>query len=479
MLTLNSAGGLHACLESLKDFQEIIVCDGNSTDRTQDIARLFGARITKQYDTDEPDTPCAMDKAAVRERAMAASSVSWRFFMDSDDTLSPEAIDEIRAIVTAPHPAHVVWRMPTRIFIGGKEVKHEATYPSYQTRLVHESVGAHFRGPVHERLVFDEKRFSVGTMRSFYNFHWSQERVADYWGYLRTYARRELQTTRFTSFGNFFYWGIYRRLRTILGYVLWRLPAMYLRHGFKDSMPLSIELTIVRYHFSLLFGSIALYFKTRTWFVLFVETLKGKDLNRTLGNLTARMWEGYGRVFDVGGGDGKSSYWRFIKHHRWHRIINADVDPKAKPQVLADLEKDTIPFPPGYFNTAIMCNVIEHLDAREEVLRKVYDALAPQGTLYGIVPFLVGVHPNPHDYVRVTNEGLGNLLTRAGFTNVKITPIGRGPFVASYYQSEFILPRLAKLFVLPVVLGLDRILLTIRPNLRNTFPLSYAFTAQK
>ena len=68
ILTLNSANGLRACLESLKDFGEIIICDGNSTDDTRDIARSFGAKVIKQYDTDEPETRCDMDKATVRER---------------------------------------------------------------------------------------------------------------------------------------------------------------------------------------------------------------------------------------------------------------------------------------------------------------------------------------------------------------------------------------------------------------------------
>ncbi|MBI2603994.1 MAG: glycosyltransferase, partial [Candidatus Harrisonbacteria bacterium] len=68
VLTLNSAKTLARCLESFKDFAEIIVCDGNSTDDTVAIAKKYGAKVVKQYDSDEPNLPCVKDKANVRMR---------------------------------------------------------------------------------------------------------------------------------------------------------------------------------------------------------------------------------------------------------------------------------------------------------------------------------------------------------------------------------------------------------------------------
>ena len=188
--------------------------------------------------------------------------------MDSDDALSQEAVEEIRQIVQSPVSSHLAWRLPTRIFFGGeniseaREIKHEAAYPSYQTRLVHQSVGAKFRGRVHDRLSFDEKKFPVGTMKSFYNFHWPRERVENYGKYIDAYGRRELEVLKFKGLDDFLYWSVYRRVRTIFGYLLWRLPAMYLRYGFKDSMPISIELLIVRSHAKILFGSVKKYIMT-------------------------------------------------------------------------------------------------------------------------------------------------------------------------------------------------------------------------
>lgn len=320
LLTLNAADTLPACLDRLKDFADIIICDGNSTDGTQEVAKRYGARVIKQYDTDESNVPCAMDKATVRERAMAASKYEWRFFMDADDTLSEEAVEEIRAIVSKENPEHLIWRMPTRIFIDGKEILYEATYPSYQTRLVHASVGARFKGPVHDHLVWDTKKFPVGTMSNYYNFEWPRERVANYWKYTRTYVRRELDTMQFHRMtpSQLWRWVIYFRLRIFLGYVLWRLPLMYLRHGFKDTMPLSIESMVAGQHLLLFGDGIKRYFGRRPWFIFLTHVLSGNGLSEARRNIVLQEYEAYGRVLDVGG-SADSSYWRYLQKHRWHR----------------------------------------------------------------------------------------------------------------------------------------------------------------
>ncbi|MDP3764860.1 MAG: glycosyltransferase, partial [bacterium] len=183
ILTLNNGQTLRRCLDSLKDFAEIIICDGNSTDNTLEIAREYEAKIIKQYDSNKPNLRCVKDKANVRMKNMLASSYDWYFFMDSDDTLSPGVIEEIRKITTNQRPEFLVYRMPTRIFIDGKEIRHEASYPSYQTRLINRKIKPYFKGKVHERLEFDRLKYKVGELQSRYDFHWPMERVLNFWKY--------------------------------------------------------------------------------------------------------------------------------------------------------------------------------------------------------------------------------------------------------------------------------------------------------
>lgn len=480
LITLNAEAGLPACLESLKDFEEIIVADANSTDRTQDIARAYGARVVKQYDTDELEVPCVMDKAAVRERAFAQATLPWRFFMDGDDTLSPEAVEEIRTIVTTETPGARIWKMPSRIVLAGKLIEHEAAYPAYQVRLVHKDVGARFKGEVHERLIWDEKKFPAGTMRSFYYFHWSAARVKEYRQYLSRYVRFELTTMAFGSLWHYLKFGIYRRVRTILGYLLWRIPNMYVRYGTTGSMPLWLELEVVRYHVKLLFGASLVYLRSITWLTLVVETLRGKDINRALGNLALRDFTPRGRVLDLGG-DTAASYWRFMKEGPWRRITVINTSHKVAPNIFADLE---LPFPDTVppADTVLLFNVLEHIRDREGLLSRIHGILRPGGSLIGIMPFLVRVHPDPQDYARYTKQQLERSLSDAGFSDIEVLPIGRGPFTAGYSQYEFVIPRLIKLFVLPFVFLLDGLVTYVVRTpipVREQFPLAYRFTAKK
>jgi len=277
LLTLNAEPYLATCLESLKDFGEIIVADGNSTDRTREIALAYGAKVIKQYDTDEPNVRCDRDKATVRQRAMDASSMPWRFFMDADDTLPQETVNEIRHIIASSSEllassnyklaTNLIWRMPSEIVLEGPRevvVRHYATYPAYQTRLVHESVGAVFKGKVHDHLVWDSAAFPVGTMKSHYTFHWPEDRVKHFWKYQKRYIGLELDTVDWPSvtFGELVRWWILHRLRIIAGYTLYRIPKLYLTHG-THAIPCTYEFMIVGYHFGLLFGGIARYLKTR------------------------------------------------------------------------------------------------------------------------------------------------------------------------------------------------------------------------
>jgi glycosyltransferase involved in cell wall biosynthesis len=386
-------------LERLKDFADIIVCDGNSTDGTQDVAQRYGARVIKQYDTDEPNVPCAMDKATVRERAMAASKYEWRFFMDADDTLSEEAVEEIREIVSGENPTHFIYRMPTRIFIDGKEILYEATYPSYQTRLVHASVGARFKGPVHDHLVWDMKKFPVGTMKNFYNFEWSKERVTNYWRYVSTYVWREVDTMHLhrSSLSDFAYWGVYRRLRIGLGYIVWRLPTMYLRHGFRDSMPFSLELQIAAQHFYILFAGIIRFITSRPLYVMTRAALSGERQAHALRNIAVRDFEAYGRVLEVG--QKRGDYWEYLQTHRWHR------DKRVTAQDFSSAQE-------GYFDTVLLFNA----NTSNELLSRARKALRSGGVLIG------DSHDNPQ-----------SLLVGNGFSRVQIIPLRGMGFV---YRGE-------------------------------------------
>ena len=151
ILTRNSAATLEKCLPSVKDFAEIIILDGNSTDRTLEIARKYGCRTYKQYDTDEPEVRIK-DYAEIRNRGLKFASYDWFLYIDSDEYLSEEAVKEIRSIVQSPNPEAFVWWQPRKYVLAGRVVDCATTYPSQQIRFFHRAWVKEFIKPIHERI---------------------------------------------------------------------------------------------------------------------------------------------------------------------------------------------------------------------------------------------------------------------------------------------------------------------------------------
>lgn len=151
ILTKNSAYTLERCLESIKDFAEIIVLDGNSTDGTLEIARKYGCRIVKQYDTDEPNISIK-DYSEIRNKGLGFASYDWFMFIDSDEYLSLEVVAEIREIVANPLISIQAFWQPRKYVLEGKIIDCATTYPNRQIRLFHRKYVNEFVRPIHERI---------------------------------------------------------------------------------------------------------------------------------------------------------------------------------------------------------------------------------------------------------------------------------------------------------------------------------------
>ena len=163
VLTLNSARTLRRCLESLRNFDDVIVLDGNSTDETLSIAQEFGARILQQSDSTTPNARIT-DFSAVRNKGLSAAAHRWFLFIDSDEYLSPEAAEEIRLIVgRGKKNTTYVYKMPRKYIVENRIIEHSAMYPNYQIRFFSLDAVHEFIKPVHEKIKIREG-YTVGFM---------------------------------------------------------------------------------------------------------------------------------------------------------------------------------------------------------------------------------------------------------------------------------------------------------------------------
>ena len=124
--TYNSAQLLDKVLESVKDFDEVIVCDMESTDNTVEIAEQYGARVI----TYPKGTHTCCEPA--RNFAIAHAKSDWVLVVDSDEIV-PQALRlYLYHYADSKHPADALF-IPRKNFIFHRF--RSAKYPDYQLRF--------------------------------------------------------------------------------------------------------------------------------------------------------------------------------------------------------------------------------------------------------------------------------------------------------------------------------------------------------
>jgi ubiquinone/menaquinone biosynthesis C-methylase UbiE len=107
--------------------------------------------------------------------------------------------------------------------------------------------------------------------------------------------------------------------------------------------------------------------------------------------------------------------------------VRLDISAEFTPDVLGDTTR--LPFGDASVDAVVLSEVLEHVAEPAEALREIHRILRPGGRLVGSVPFLCqGVHADPGDYYRYTEQGLRHLL--APFAVVEVTPHGNAFGVA-------------------------------------------------
>jgi glycosyltransferase involved in cell wall biosynthesis len=166
IMTYNSADVVRKALESVKDFAEIIVCDGGSKDATLAIAKEYGATIIFDDARFKEPGIGLVDYAGVRNQQLEASHYKWFYFIDSDEYLEEGTAEEIRKIVMSDHPQAYAWWQPRKYVVDGVIIDCATTYPNKQMRFFHCDYVTKFIKPAHERIEL-KPGTTVGTLNHF------------------------------------------------------------------------------------------------------------------------------------------------------------------------------------------------------------------------------------------------------------------------------------------------------------------------
>jgi glycosyltransferase involved in cell wall biosynthesis len=119
VLTKNEEAGLAATLAGLREFDQVVVVDSDSTDRTKSIAKAFGAEVVNfTWNGEYPKKKqWALESAGARH--------SWVLLLDADETPSLQLVAELRKILPELDARkYGAYEIPLEYRFAGKFLKH-------------------------------------------------------------------------------------------------------------------------------------------------------------------------------------------------------------------------------------------------------------------------------------------------------------------------------------------------------------------
>jgi glycosyltransferase involved in cell wall biosynthesis len=270
VLTRNSAGSLDKCLKNLKPFAEILVHDANSEDDTVEVAKRYGARVLKQYDTEEKSVR-VKDFTEMRLRQRAEAAHDWVLYVDSDEWLSDGIVEEVAQILKTAHKK-VIIKFPRLPIIDGRARTSGILYPEIMPRVHHRRGGCTLKGgkTVHEKYVYDNSFTEIITKHPLY---FPLPSLSELVSKDRRYISLEVDRLKRDGYplSAWFRWMFLREPLIMLSLtlkMLWFGPR-YLR---KDAVPFAHEWRYVRYHARLYRAITGEVFRQQ------MEKLKGKQV---------------------------------------------------------------------------------------------------------------------------------------------------------------------------------------------------------
>ncbi len=227
--TYNAEQHLAAVLESVKDFDEVLICDMESTDTTLNIARQYGCRIItferKQYNIVEP----------AREYAIHEAKHEWVLVVDADELVTPELKDYLYQHIKNNGADGLF--IPRKNYFMGRFL--HCHYPDHILRFFRKDK-THWPPFVHSTPEIDGKvEYIPGRKQQLAFIHLANDSVANIVAKTNQYTFNELERKRHRHYG------------TVA--LLWRpffrfFKTYVLKGGFRDGKPGFIKSVLDGYY---------------------------------------------------------------------------------------------------------------------------------------------------------------------------------------------------------------------------------------
>ncbi|MBU0730335.1 MAG: glycosyltransferase family 2 protein [Proteobacteria bacterium] len=141
IITRNEEARLADCLESVSFAEDLVVVDSDSTDRTVEIAKSYGARVFI-----EPWQGFSYQK----QYAVNQCKHDWVLILDADERIPQESVTQIAQVLKDSSLKVCGFSFRRRNFFHGRWIKHCGWWPNQVLRLVDKRKGVFDGRAVHE-----------------------------------------------------------------------------------------------------------------------------------------------------------------------------------------------------------------------------------------------------------------------------------------------------------------------------------------
>lgn len=200
----------------------------------------------------------------------------------------------------------------------------------------------------------------------------------------------------------------------------------------------------------------------------------GKTLRRIQFNWQLETWckDFHGTILDLGA-RAQDSYTKFLPHGC--RVIATDIN--ASEGIVAVDLNEPLPFEDNSMDVVTLFFVIYILEDQSKTLKEIHRVLKPGGKLYISTPLIAAEIREPHDYLRLTYEGLERLFTETGFHTFTIKRSGGRCSSAVVLLHPFFILNTIRLMVFMVSLCVDYV--TRTRDTQNPVPHTYLCVLEK
>jgi len=212
------------------------------------------------------------------------------------------------------------------------------------------------------------------------------------------------------------------------------------------------------------------------WPDFFRETIRGRTLYRILFQQAVLISAPFirGRVLDIGSGS-NPTYQKYLPQKI--EYLKTDYVQKENIQQVLDFN-NKFPFEDESVQTVFLFHNLYIAEDPRAVLEEVKRVLSKDGFILISNPFGTNIMPEPHDYNRLTEEGLDNLITKTSLVIVEAKALGdRFSVIANTMHAFFVFWPVRLVFNVLAIFCDKLIPKGMKRN--HPFPLGYFYVIRK